>query len=276
MSTFQAIIYAIVRGFTEFLPVSSGAHMMFIPYVLGWQEPSAAFQGALSFGALFSLLVYFRHDWASTFAGFLGMIFGRKRPRTLDEWMMIFLFLSTLPVAIAWYYLSPQLEDIVWAPWLVSAILAGGSFLLFIGESLNRGNKSMFDWNWLDASFVGILQIGTLIPGLGRVLGSMGVGLMRNYTREALVKYAMFASAPVLAASAWLRLHELNFHAPVPTEGMSWLSFATGTLVAFLSGLLAIGGLLKQIERKSFKAYGIYRILLAAAITAFWYKNRNG
>src|SRR3712207_5657449 len=104
MTTFQAAIYALVFGMTQFLPVSTQAHQVFIPVVLGWQQPEGVFDGALSLGALIALLIYFRHDWASMISCFLQVILFRKRPMTLDERLPLFLGVTALPVCIVGSY----------------------------------------------------------------------------------------------------------------------------------------------------------------------------
>src|SRR4051812_7555339 len=116
MTTFQAILYAIIHGFSDFLPVSATAHHKLVAYLVGWPEPAGPMIGALSLGSLLALLVYFRHDWASMISCFLQVILFRKKPMTLDERLPLFLTLSTLPAVAGWYYFGDSVEQMAWTP----------------------------------------------------------------------------------------------------------------------------------------------------------------
>lgn len=276
MTTFQSIIYAIVHGFTQFLPISASAHERLIPYWLDWPEISGAFKAALLLGSSLSLLVYFRHDWASIISSFLQVIIFRKRPMTLDERLPIFIFFTSIPVAAAWFYLAPMISTQEWSPLLLSAILAAGGIPLFLADSSSRKTKGMFDWNILDTLVVGIFGIFFVIPGGGLPEGMMPGALFRNYNREAAAKYCYFAMFPFLLASTYLHFHQVQLHSGQPGPDLSWLSFVTAALVTFLTGLLTIGGLMKNIHRKGFTQYVIYRLLVAAAtVGVFWFRSRN-
>src|SRR4051794_37293269 len=111
MTTFQAIVYGIIHGFTEFLPISARAHQILIPYILSWPEPTGVFGGALALGAFLAVLIYFRHDWASIISSFIQVIIFRKRPMTLDERLPLFIFVSSIPTGAAWYYFHETLPD---------------------------------------------------------------------------------------------------------------------------------------------------------------------
>lgn len=276
MTTFQAIIYAIVHGFTEFLPVSAGAHHSLIPYVTGWPEPTGPFAGALSLGALLALLVYFRHDWASIISSFLQVIIFRKRPMTLDERLPLFVTVTSIPTVAAWYYLREPMSQLFSSPGWIAIALAALGIPLFFADTLSRKNKGMFDWNWLDALLVGIGQSLMFLPGCGRATGALIGALFRNYNREAAAKYMFFASAPLLAGSTFMSLRGTDFQSAVPMPDLSWLSFAVAVIVTMLVGLLSIGGLMKHIQRKGFNQYIVYRCLFAAGIAILiWVRSRG-
>jgi undecaprenyl-diphosphatase len=276
MTTFQSIIYGIIHGFTVFLPVSSSAHQALIPYLLGWPDPSGAFNAALSLGAALSLFVYFRHDWASIISGFLQVIIYRKRPMTLDERLPLFMFATGVPLAIAWFYLHSIAADFEWTPPIISGILIAGGILILLTDRHSRKNKGMFDWNWLDCLIVGIFGILFLVPGGGIAGGMMSGALSRNYNREAAAKYTFFAMFPILALSAYVHFKtDVQLHVGAPAPDLSWLSFTIAALVTFLTGLLAVGGVMKHVLKKSFGHYAVYRFLLAGATLAvFWMRSR--
>lgn len=278
MTTFQAILLAIVHGFTEFLPISASAHERLIPYLLSWDSPPEALLAALSLGTAFSVLVYFIHDWASIISGFLQILIYRKKPMTLDERLPIFLFFTGVPLALGWFYLAPIIErEADWAnPSLVAAVLAVGAFPLILAERRSRKNKGMFDWTWLDALIVGITGLLMFIPGCGKPEALMPGALLRNFNREAAAKFMFFAMFPILIVSAYLHLHGVNFQAhQAPSPDLTWMSFGVAFVVSFLSGLLAIGGLMKHIQRSGFGQYAFYRLVLAGITgVVFWLRNR--
>ncbi|HLE00492.1 MAG TPA: undecaprenyl-diphosphate phosphatase [Bdellovibrionota bacterium] len=277
MSTFQTIVYSVIHGFTEFLPISSSAHHALVPYIIGWDAPEGAFAGALTLGAFLALLVYFRHDWAAMTSSFLQVIIFRKRPMMIDERMPIFIILTSLPVAVAWYYLRLPISEMNWNPFLISASLAVFSLPLWFVDSFSRKNKAMADWNSLDALLVGVTQIALLIPGCGLQVGTLIGALGRNYNREAAAKFAFFAALPVLAGSAAVHLRGLDLHASQPMANLSWLSFTMAVIVTFFSGLLAIGGFMRNVQSKGFAQYLLYRFVFAGTVGVIYFiRSRTG
>ena len=221
MTTFQAAVFGAIHGFAEFLPISANANRNLVAYLLNWQAPGSVFVGALSLGAFLSILIYFRHDWASIVSCFVQVILFRRRPMTLDERLPFFILLATFPVAIAWYYFSGRLGQFHWTPLLTAATLAASGLLLWFFDSFSRKNKKMLDWTGGSAFFVGIFQLGALIPGCGRQTAALSASLLRNYSREAGARFAFFAAAPLLAASAYLHLRGVSLHLPEPALDLS-------------------------------------------------------
>jgi undecaprenyl-diphosphatase len=274
MTTFQAIIYGIVHGFTEFLPISASAHQALVPYLLNWPEPSGAFLAALYLGAALSIFVYFIHDWASIISSFIQIILFRKKPMTLDERLPLFLVCTGIPLVIAQFYLKPVIDRMDWDPLLVAGVLALGGWPLYFAEKRSRKNKGMFDWNWLDALIVGISGIFIFVPGFGAPESFIPGALLRNYNRDSATKYGFFMMFPLLATGAYVHFQDVVLHGG-PASDLTWLSFGAATIVTFFSGLLAIGGLVKHVHRNGFGQYVFYRTLLAAATgVVFWIRSR--
>ena len=272
MTTFQAIVYGALHGFTEFLPVSSAAHRLLLSYVTGWTEPSGPFLGALSLGSTLALLVYFIHDWLSMVSCFIQVVIFRKKPMTLDERLPLFITLTTLPIAVIWYYfhdsLAAHLDN---APWVIAATLAGFGLLMWFSESMSRKSKNMYDWNAVDALVVGATQVAGLIPGCGRMAGALTGGFFRNYSKEAVAKFSFYAAIPLLAASSAIHLRGMSFRDATPMMDLSWLSFGVALVIAFFSSLLGIGAFMKHIHRGGMAQYAVWRILVAAGIAGFYF-----
>jgi undecaprenyl-diphosphatase len=274
VTTFQAIIYGIIHGFAVFLPISASAHHALVPYLLGWPEPTGAFLAALYLGTALSVFCYFIHDWASIISSFIQVILFRKKPMTLDERLPLFLACTAIPIVIAQFYLKPFLDRVDWTPALIVGLLALGGWPLFFAERRSRKNKGMFDWNWLDALTVGITGIFIFIPGGGSPEGFIPGALLRNYNRESAAKYGFFVMFPLLATTAYVHFHDVAFHGG-PAPDLTWLSFGAALVVSFFSGLLAIGGLMKHVQRNGFGQYVIYRTLLAIGAGAvIWLRSR--
>jgi undecaprenyl-diphosphatase len=276
MTTFQAIIYAIVHGFSEFLPIGSHAHHILVPYIIGWQQPTGALLGALSLGSFLALIVFFRHDWASMISCLLQVIIYRKRPMTLDERLPLFLGVTTVPVIFATYYFHERIHSLQWAPTQVAALLAVTSLPLWVMDYMGRKTKGMFDWNWGDAAIVGFIQATAIVPGWDHLSGALVAALFLNYRREAAVKYAYFAATPFLLGRTLKYLEGVSFSMPAPMPDVSWLSFGIALIVSFITALLVIGGFLKQIQNKGMSQYVTYRWVLAIVVCAlFWFRSRS-
>lgn len=271
MTTFQALVYAIVNGVSEFLPISSKAHNILIPYLVGWQPPSGALLGALSLGSLLALLIYFRHDWASMISCFLQVIIFRKRPMTLDERLPLFLFVSTLPTILASYYFRNRIIDAEWSTLMIAGAFAAMGLPLWFLDHLNRKIKGMFDWKWGDAIIVGLTQALAFIPGWDPFSGILLGALFLNYKREPAVKYAYFAAAPMLIARTVSLLDGVSIGSSAPMFDLSWLSFAVALIVTLFVSLLAIGGFMKHVQQKGLGQYVIYRWILAGGVCAVYW-----
>lgn len=276
MTTFQAVVYATIHGISEFLPISSKAHHILIPYLVGWQQPAEPFVGALSLGSFLALLIYFRHDWASMISCFLQVLIYRKRPMTLDERLPLFLTVTTLPVVLASTYFGERVAQTEWTTLSVCAIFAVVGIPLWFFDSFNRKLKGMFDWKWLDAGAVGIVMATALIPGWDPLSGVLIGAFLLNYKREPALKYAYFSITPIILFKALTHLKGIHFHNAVPIPDVSWLSFCVAILVTTLVGLLSIGGFMKHVQQKGLGQYVIYRWILAAGIAGlYWVRTRG-
>jgi undecaprenyl-diphosphatase len=274
MTTFQALIYGIIQGFSEFLPIGAKAHRLLVPYFIGWPEPTGDLLGALYLGSFLAVLIYFAHDWASLLSSFIQVIIYRRRPMTLDERLPFFLIAASLPVTLVWHYAFEEVYGLDWSPLVIAGVLAATGLLLAFTDSFSRRSKAMYDWNWLDSLVVGIAQIGMLIPGADRTASALIGGGLRNYSREASAKFAFLCATPFLFGKAALHVRDA-LTLGIGTDA-SWLTLVVAAVVSFFCGFLAIGGLMSQLQsRKGFGGYVMYRLLLAAAVVAVWWLKRD-
>ncbi|MGE0615885.1 MAG: undecaprenyl-diphosphate phosphatase [Bacteriovoracia bacterium] len=273
MTTFQAIVYAAVYGFSLFIPVGETAHMWAISTLLEWPTVQDGLMGPLSLGACLAVLIYFRHDWASIVSSCLRVTLLWKKPMTLDERMPLFLLLANLPMIVLLLTIRqmqielPSPEN--WSPFWVAGSLALLCVPVWLADRLNRRTKNMLSWNWVDALVVGFAQCVSLLPGGGRQIGAFAGGLFRNYSRESCAKFTFLTFGPVLLVQTLLELRSTS------VSGISTLTFSMAVAVSFLCGLMAIGSLMKQIQNKGLAGALFYRCLFAAVILGwFWMKNR--
>ncbi|MFZ9596560.1 MAG: undecaprenyl-diphosphate phosphatase [Bdellovibrionia bacterium] len=271
MTTFQAIVLAIIHGISEFLPINSKAHQVLLPLVVGWQQPTGSQLACFSLGGLLALLIYFRHDWASMISSLLQVILYRKRPKTVDERLPLFLVASTLPLLLATPYFRSWVRDLDWSPLRITTLLVALSAPLWFFDYWSRKIKNIYDWNWIDAIFVGIIQCSAILPGVDLFSVTLIGIFLRNYQREAAVKYAYFAALPMLIYRVSTEFKEISFSAPAPAPEMSWLSFGTATVVSLFVGLLAIGGFTKHVQNKGMGQYFFYRIFIGAGIFGLYW-----
>jgi undecaprenyl pyrophosphate phosphatase UppP len=161
-------------------------------------------------------------------------------------------------------------------PVLVAAIFAGTGIPLWFFDYLSRKLKAMYDWKWLDASVVGLIQATTLVPGWDQLGGAYLGASFLNYKRESAAKYAYFAIVPILFVKVVSSMKAVSFGTSAPSADLSWLSFGVAFIVALFSGLLAIGGFMKHVQTRGMGQYVIYRWLLAAGVCgAYWFRGHS-
>lgn len=271
MTTFQAIIYAMIHGISQFLPLSPSAHETLIPYLIGWDPPPATLLGAMTVGAFLAILMYFRHEWASMISCFLQVILYRKRPMTLDERLPLFIGISLIPTTLAASYLTSWFDEQHHTPFFVTLVFVISGLFLWCTDSLGRKTKGIYDWNSLDAIIVGLIQAAAILPGFDSFTAILIGGLFLNYRREAVTKFAYFTLTPILFVKSISFLQSLNFSLATPPINLSWLSCGIAILVTFLIGLLCMGGFMKHVQQKGLAQYALYRWALALGVLfTYW------
>ena len=266
MTTFQGILYSALHALTEIFPLGSAAIQSLVSQFTGWPRPPLALQGVMTSAIALSIALYFIHDWLSMTSSFIQVFIERKKPMTMDERMPFFLILTTTPVALVWFNFHEEIEaHLDSSPIVISMTLIAFGIMLGIADHLSRKNKNMYDWNIIDSLAIGVSQLALFIPGCGRSAATITGGLFRNYSREASAKYSMFASLPILLATARSQLHGFPLAGEFPISETSWLTLGTVFVVSLGTSLLAVGALVKQIQKNGMSQYIWLRILLGSA-----------
>jgi undecaprenyl-diphosphatase len=267
MNLLQAILYGAVQGLTEYLPVSSSAHLALLPKFLGTQDPGLSFDVFLHLGTLAATLIYFRREWLGL-ATSLHTSQGRK-----GMWNVVF---ATIPALAVGFVFRHQIEESLRGPHLIAVTLMFGGVLLYVVDRLAKGRRGFGEVESRDAWGVGLFQCLALVPGMSRsgstILGARFMGL----SRESAARFSFFISAPVTAAAVANELRHWNelvtsvsALSASGSQSEAFLILGAGAFSAFFFGWLAISGLIKLVSRVGFGAFAAYRVALGIVVL-YW------
>jgi undecaprenyl-diphosphatase len=265
MTPWQAAILGLIQGLSEFLPISSSAHLALAHWLTGWGDPATdvPFDVALHLGTLVAVLAYFRSDWIALARGSWASI--ERRAVSPELVRLGILVLATLPAVVLGLLFKERFEAMHDWPLLMVATLAGVGLLLF---TLDRHPSGTKDEPGAGSGFlIGVAQALALVPGVSRSGITMAAGLGLGLTRPAAARFSFLLSTPAILGAAVLHARELLAGDP--------LVLAAGFVAAALSGYFAIGFLMRHLTRVGFLPYAVYRIALAAVILVIWF-TRSG
>ncbi|MFL5577065.1 MAG: undecaprenyl-diphosphate phosphatase [Gemmatimonadaceae bacterium] len=261
MTVFQAIVLGALQGFSEFLPISSSAHLTLAPWLFGWPDPGLAFDVALHVGTLLAVLWFFRAEWVRLAAAGVRVL-RQRAARTAEERRAVYLVIATIPGGIGGLLLNDLAESAFRSPALIAATLVGMGVLLWLVDRLTPQSRRLDDMRWTDALVVGLAQVCALVPGVSRSGSTITAGRALRLDRESAAVFSFLMSMPITAAAA---LHEVPkaIHA-----GGLGLPLVAGVFAAAASGWLAIAVLLRYVARNDYAVFAVYRVALAAVVVA--------
>lgn len=264
MSLLQAIVLGLVQGLTEFLPISSTAHLRIVPELFGWPDPGAAYSAVIQLGTVAAVLIYFRKDLVTlTRAFFQGLV--RRQPfGTTDSRLAWFVLIGTLPIGICGLAFKKTIETSLRSLYVISASLIVLAVILFIVERLASHKRTLDDMRWRDGLIVGLWQALALIPGSSRSGTTITGGLSLGLRREDAARYSFLLSIPATTLAGVFELKHLLEATERPPAVALWV----GTLVAFASGMAAIAWLLSYLRKRSTLVFIVYRVALGVALLA--------
>ena len=263
MSWFEAIVLGVVQGLTEFLPISSSAHILVLSQIFGWGDPGAAFTAVTQIGTEAAVIVYFRHDIARIIGTWARSLVRPDLRRDHDAKMGWYVILGTIPIAVLGFTFSDQIETVARNLWLTAAMLAGFGIVLGACDALGRRTRTIASLNGKDATLFGFAQALALIPGVSRSGATISMGLALGYTREAATRYAFLLAIPAVLASGIYEATKIgNDSSP------EWGATIVATVIAFVVGYAVIAWLLRYLQTRSFLPFVVYRLALAALIVA--------
>ena len=259
MSIIQSIVLGIVQGVGEFLPISSSAHLVLVPYLFGWEESGLAFDVALHFGTLLAVLAIFFKDWWNLFMGAVRKV--TKKEDSTENKMFWYLVIATIPGALVGFILDDVIENVFRKQiWLIALALAVMGVLIYIGDkwaSKHYKKETTFDKISLKQAFiVGCSQALAVIPGFSRSGTTILTGRLMGISKEAVTKFTFLLSVPIIFGATILKVGDLTFSIEV----------VVGVLTSFVVGVLSIKFLLSYIKKHDFSVFAFYRVILALIV----------
>ena len=269
MTLLQSIVLGIIQGLTEFLPISSSAHLVITPYVLGWKIPAQegfVFDVLVQVGTLLAVILYFRKDLYQIIVGVInGLIHKRpfSEPTSRLGWMLV---LASIPAVIAGLIFKDPVEKAFGSPVAASFLLLGTAVLLLIAEWVGKRNRLFESISWLDALIVGLFQAVSLLPGISRSGSTITGGMVRNLDRPAAARFSFLMSVPVMLGAGALATVDLlkspDFTGQIPT-------LVLGFITAAIVGYLSIRWLLAYLVKHPLYLFAIYCVVVSVTVLLF-------
>jgi undecaprenyl-diphosphatase len=260
MTPLQALVLGVIQGLSEFLPISSSAHLVLAPWLFGWEDPGLAFDVALHVGTLVALLWYFRAEWLRLLSS-AAVICRTRSLAGPEERRLAYLVVGTIPGAIAGILFESKADEAFRAPALVAGALMVFGILLWLADVASRGQRGLDGLRWRDALLIGVAQAFAIVPGVSRSGSTITAGRALGLNRESAAVFSFLLSMPIIAGAA---VHEL----PRLPHGSFTGPLLVGVISAAVSGWFAIAVLLHFVKRHSYGVFAVYRVLVGAAVLA--------
>jgi undecaprenyl-diphosphatase len=260
MSLFQAAVLGVVQGLTEFLPVSSSGHLIMVPYLFGWPPHSQSFDLALHVGTLIALLWFFWAEWLALVRGFFTGLVSADARRKDPAWRLaLLILLGSIPAGLIGVVAEQPVEQLLRSPVLNAILLILFGLVLFVVDRMATLKRSFNDVAWPDALKMGLAQALALMPGVSRSGITLTAGLLVGLDRAAAARFSFLLSGPIIAAAAVFKLRE-----GIP--GNEVAAALVGLVCSAVVGFLAIGFLLRYLQRNSLTVFVIYRVLFGLLV----------
>ncbi|WP_109505601.1 undecaprenyl-diphosphate phosphatase [Nocardioides speluncae] len=255
---FKAVVLGTLQGLTEFLPISSSAHLRIFPELFGWGDPGAAFTAVIQIGTELAVLIYFRHDiWriGSSWVKALWQPELRSQPDTKMGWYII---VGSMPIVVLGVILKDVIESDFRSLWIIGTTLIVLGVLLGVADRFRPTNKSAKHIRMFDAVCMGAAQACALIPGVSRSGATISMGRFLGFDRQSSTRFAFLLAIPAVVGAGLFELNEI----PNGDNSYGWGPTIVATIVSFVVGYAAIAWLLKYVETKSFMPFVVYRVML--------------
>jgi len=251
----QAIVLGLVQGLGEFLPISSSAHLVLVPWLFKWQDPGLTFDIALHMGTLIAVLIFFCKDWIRLLRG------GMKGWHNKDGRLFWYLVLATIPGGAIGMVLEDKAETIFRTPFLIALMLILMGLILYWADRRSRGGIRIESIDLRTSLLIGLSQALAIIPGVSRSGITMTTALLSGMYREDAARFSFLLSTPIIMGAALIKVPELMQN-PAAINS----AFLVGILVSAIVGLASIGFLLRYVQTNNFLPFAWYRFVLGALV----------
>lgn len=258
MTIFQALIYGIIQGLGEFLPISSSAHLIVAPWLFGWKDPGLAFDVALHLGTLAAVVAFFWRDWIRLLKA------GIKGTGSKDGKLFWYLVIATIPGALIGKLLEKQAENLFRNPALIGSMLIIMGIILYIVDKKGGKDVTIENIGFKRSLLIGLSQAVAIIPGVSRSGITMSTGLLTGLTRESTARFSFLLSTPIILGAGLIKMKDL-INTPVET-----LPFVVGIVTSAIVGLLSIKFLLDYLRTKGFGIFVWYRLIFGLLLIALY------
>lgn len=255
-----------VQGLGEFLPISSSAHLILVPWFFGWRDPGLGFDVALHWGTLAAVLVYFRHDVLLLACGFWRSLFYSTRDLKNDLYQRLawLLAVASVPGAVVGKLLEEQVESVFRNPLLIAMTLGGFGLVLLLADRAGSKQKRLEGIRWWEALLIGCSQALAIIPGVSRSGSTIAAGLGLGFQRADAARFSFLMSIPIIFGAGLVKARHIG-------SDVGFVALGVGFISAAVFGFLSIRYLLRYVAVKNFDIFVGYRLALSAAILAVLY-----
>jgi len=255
LTILQAAILGLAQGLGEFLPISSSAHLVLIPWLLRWTDPGLTFDVALHVGTLVAVVIYFWKDWWEL------IIKGFTDVRSVKGRLFWYLVAATVPGAIGGFLLEKKAETLFRSPMLIAMMLILMGILLYWADRRSSKKTEISHMTFGTSLLIGISQVLAIIPGVSRSGITMTTGLMMGLTREGAVRFSFLLSTPIILGAAMVKLPGI-----ISNPSLITLDFTIGMAVSCITGIASIGFLLRYVRTKDFSPFVWYRFIVGVVV----------
>ncbi|MCW2737231.1 undecaprenyl-diphosphate phosphatase [Nocardioides sp.] len=260
MDLFKAVVLGVIQGLTEFLPISSSAHLRIFPELFGWGDPGAAFTAVIQIGTELAVLIYFRKDIWRIGSAWVRSLVQPEYRGTLDARMGWYIIVGSLPIVVLGVLLKDVIEKDFRNLWIIGTTLIVLGVVLGIADRIGRTDRPLGKLALKDAVLMGLAQALAIIPGVSRSGATISMGRFLGLDREAATRFAFLLAIPAVVGAGLFELKEI----PHGHNDFGWGPTLTATVVSFVVGYAAIAWLLRYVSTRSYTPFVVYRILLGA------------
>lgn len=254
-------VLALVQGLTEFLPISSAAHLILVPVLTSWEDQGLAFDVAIHAGTLIAIAAYFRQEIMTISRAWLRQITGHgNSPEAMLAWAVL---LGTLPAALAGFMFAGVISTTLRTPLVIATTTIGFALLLWFADWRRRGTRDEYTMGWRDILLIGGAQALALIPGTSRSGITMTAALLLGFSRRAAARYSFLLAIPIIAMASGYETLKL---VQSPPDYFNWSQLLAGAMIAGAAAWLCVHWFLQLIERIGMLPFIIYRLLLGGVL----------